>query len=294
MAPQFAVNQNLLWLLALAILCGYLLMIHHLRDSSAFDRASATNTILINADHSFQQNNLISVIQSHQPAPLESASLSARYLSQSIHGRRYEVDDFSFFWESGDGSPLFLNASKYDADGRIGFDSFVFCPMPKNGCSAWKQVLRRMKGEALYLADDFWSLHSQHNQLEADRIHRFGVDAANEIMRDPNIKHAVFIRDAIERSLSAFLDKCVGSHWSSKYWCTPRTNRSNDVTTKASFCIVANLKFIQLDLDHVHLAAHRFTLILTSLSMPSSMSRLAPPLTSTGCRRTSCVICISS
>ena len=154
------------------------------------------------------------------------------YLSKSIKNSKYLLDDFSFYWTQGDGSPLFINSSKYDINHDIGYKSFVFCPIPKNGCSAWKQVLRRIKGEKFYLADDYWSLHSQDNNLEQDRIHRFGVNGANKILYDKNIIHAVFIRDSIERCLSAFLDKCIQAHWSNKYWCIPRSDPNNSITHK--------------------------------------------------------------
>ena len=82
------------------------------------------------------------------------------------------------------------------------------------------------------MADDYWSLHSEQNNLEQDRIHQFGVDGANDILYSPDVIHAVFIRDCIERALSAFLDKCIGSHWGKKYWCTPRTDDNNRIAHK--------------------------------------------------------------
>ena len=163
---------------------------------------------------------------------INNKDLSSYYLSKSINGNKYSLNDFSFFWSYGDGSPLFINSSKYDINNKIGYKSFVFCPMPKNGCSAWKQIMRRIKGIKYYLADDYWSLHSKENELEYDRIHRFGINGANKILYDINIFHAVFVRDSIERTLSAFLDKCIGSHWLNKYWCKPRTNPDNKITHK--------------------------------------------------------------
>ena len=108
--------------------------------------------------------------------------------------------------------------------------SFVFCPIPKAGCSAWKQVLRRIKGIEAYLADDHWSLHhGTENGLEMDRIHRNGLEAANLILHhDPPIFHGVFVRDSLERSLSAFLEKCVHSEWRQRDWCRPQSDRQRD------------------------------------------------------------------
>eukprot|EP01084_Bolivina_argentea_P026583 49434_1 len=149
----------------------------------------------------------------------------------------YEESDFSLWWTDGDGSALFINASKYDKNSTGGYQSFVFCPIPKVGCSAWKQVMRRIKGIDAYLADDYWSLHHFiENGLEMDRIFRrngsaIDVDRANEILHythpetNKSIFHAAFVRDSLERSLSAFLDKCVLSEWHKRYWCRPQSDR---------------------------------------------------------------------
>ena len=69
-----------------------------------------------------------------------------------------------------------------------------------------------------------------------DRVYHNGhkeinVDNANEILNyiDPatnkSIFHAAFVRDSVERALSAFLDKCVNSQWHKRYWCRPGTER---------------------------------------------------------------------
>lgn len=63
-----------------------------------------------------------------------------------------------------------------------------------------------------------------------DRISH-DVDAANVKLHhiDPvtaqPIYHAVFVRDSLERSLSAFLDKCIQSQWTARFWCQPQSHR---------------------------------------------------------------------
>lgn len=162
-----------------------------------------------------QRNNIDILIDA--PLPISHATkfinnfTSEKYYASNLLNnhktQKYEPTDFSFFWKNGDGSPLFMNASKYDANHSLGYQSFVFCPMPKVGCSSWKQVFRRMKGISNYLADDYWSLHSDRNELEMDRIHRNGIEGANKILNNPDIIHAVFVREPIERALSAWIDK---------------------------------------------------------------------------------------
>ena len=242
-------NRQLCILLSIAIIFAYLMMIIHQFGYEALpdfndihnNQVIIANDILSNL-YPKQLNDamdIFGIVNDSNINSLDTISndnehnqMSKFYLSKAIKHRKYLMDDFSFFWTAGDGSPLFINASKYDSNHEIGYESFVFCPVPKNGCSAWKQVMRRIKGEKFYLADDYWSLHSEFNNLEQDRIHRFGLDKANDILYDPNIAHAVFIRDPIERSLSAFLDKCIAAHWSSKFWCKPRSNPNNRIIHK--------------------------------------------------------------
>eukprot|EP01084_Bolivina_argentea_P082971 150220_1 len=226
-------NKYIILLLMLMVLFGYLFMIHEFGANTSPDIDAQTNTIVISPDYinHLHQNEFNPHDKHNRQMSQINTSITKQptnnyYLAKAIHHNKYEKYDFSFFWTSGDGSPLFINASKYDSRHEIGYKSFVFCPMPKNGCSAWKQVLRRIKGETFYLADDYWSLHSKQNNLEQDRIHTFDINGANNILYNNKIIHAVFIRDSIERCLSAFLDKCIGSHWSKKYWCKPRTNTS--------------------------------------------------------------------
>ena len=59
----------------------------------------------------------------------------------------YNKSDFSLWYTDGEGAGLFINASKYDPNGTAGYESFVFCTIPKVGCSSWKQVMRRIKGK---------------------------------------------------------------------------------------------------------------------------------------------------
>eukprot|EP01084_Bolivina_argentea_P291939 501808_1 len=169
------------------------------------------------------------IIECNKKKPKSNNNLN--YISKLIEGQKYEKDDFSFFNVNG-GVPIFINASKYDKNHTIGYNSFVFCPIPKSGSSSWKKVLRRMKGIKLYLADDYWSLLSKLNKLNNDTITHFGTTHATNILYNENIIHTVFIRDSIERAISAFLDKCVASHWARKFWCKPRTQKTQLNTKK--------------------------------------------------------------
>lgn len=163
-------------------------------------------------------------------APIHDAQkMMAKFHAENVlHQRTFSKHSWSFHFNDGDGSALFINASKSD---RFTFKSFQFCPVPKVGVSSWKQVIKRIKGSPVYLADDHWSLHDPlENELEPDRIHKLGVDGANQLLfSDEDIFYAIFVRDPISRALSAFLDKCIGSKWILKHWCQPTTPLNDDL-----------------------------------------------------------------
>ena len=113
------------------------------------------------------KNKMTQFIQQHLPIPPAQqptaedksplSQLAKYYPKNILNKQKYSDDDFSFFWLAGDGSPLFVNASNHKHQHK--FKSFVFCPVPKVGCTSWKQVIKRMKGIPHYLADDYWSVH---------------------------------------------------------------------------------------------------------------------------------------
>lgn len=83
---------------------------------------------------------------------------------------------------------------------------FVFCETPKVACSGFKRLFRRLSGHADYNVQEPWIHDPRQNGII--RLNDVGKDAAFEIMKDPAWTKAVFIRDPLERLLSAYLDKC--------------------------------------------------------------------------------------
>ena len=140
----------------------------------------------------------------------------------------YQEWDFSYVLNEYDGSPYYFDTSNMNnIKNNKSSTSFVFCPIPKSGSTIWKQIFRRMKGLD-YLNNDHEIIHDKNaNGLNMHRLyHTTPENATNNILRDPNIYHAVFIRDPLERALSAFLDKCHRSEWKRSF-CIPQSQHWN-------------------------------------------------------------------
>lgn len=234
-------NQRNIFLTAIAtsVITGwiYSLVLSYESHNGVFSRPPAHQNVEINSFQTkFIQNQVIHQMansdlsfdlkskksQEKKHGSEEALSLIAKYDSLNTPNKyRYSVNDFSFFWKMGEGSPLFIDPKKHS---QHEFKPLLFCTVPKVGCSSWKRVLKRIKGSLIYLADDHWSLHDPiENELDEDRIHKFGVNGANKLLYEKDIYHAIFVRDPVTRSLSAFLDKCINSGWTGKHWCEPTT-----------------------------------------------------------------------
>ena len=79
----------------------------------------------------------------------------------------------------------------------------IFFSVPKNGCTAWKMLFRRMMGY------EDWSTRMPHDEQTNGLLHMsdISIEEATSIMNSPNWTRAIFLRDPKERYLSAYLDK---------------------------------------------------------------------------------------
>lgn len=83
---------------------------------------------------------------------------------------------------------------------------FAFCPIAKNGCSAWDHVLRNM-----------FEGNTDHTHVPAELFYGIGevsqqkykLEGVHAVFDDPEATRAVFLRDPVARFLSAFLGKCI-------------------------------------------------------------------------------------
>lgn len=78
----------------------------------------------------------------------------------------------------------------------------AFCPIPKAGLSQWYMLLNRV-GHLNVSYSDFLDGASRFDTRVS------GWFASHDYWRDPRWKFVVFVRDPLERFVSAFLDKCL-------------------------------------------------------------------------------------
>jgi len=79
----------------------------------------------------------------------------------------------------------------------------LFFTVPKNACSTFKQLFRRMMGHA------DWLEANPHNPSDNGLryLGHYDRDRQREFMTSPEWTRAIFVRDPLERALSAYMDK---------------------------------------------------------------------------------------
>jgi Sulfotransferase family len=86
----------------------------------------------------------------------------------------------------------------------------VFFTIPKVGCTAWKQLFRRMMGYRDWKNEnvhDMQPWNPESNGLKY--LYHYDRVTASTMMTSPEWTRAIIVRDPKERFLSAYLDKIV-------------------------------------------------------------------------------------
>jgi hypothetical protein len=108
----------------------------------------------------------------------------------------------------------------------------IFFTIPKNGCTEWKLLFRKMMGMSIpknvRSHDVIMAIHNpQTNNMTT--LDNYSIHIAEEMMKSLEWTRAVFLRDPKERILSAFLDKFVSKDYFIRQCCS---------STKTSECQV--------------------------------------------------------
>mmetsp|Transcript_54422 Transcript_54422/g.100129 ORF Transcript_54422/g.100129 Transcript_54422/m.100129 type:complete len:414 (-) Transcript_54422:101-1342(-) len=106
--------------------------------------------------------------------------------------------DFTSFWHGSMGAGLYVNPEA----------KVAFCLIEKNACSQWINLFNRL--EHKNNLDIFDSLGDATNY--SLRTGTYTDAKAAETFQNPSATRAVFVRDPLERFLSAFLDKCASNN----------------------------------------------------------------------------------
>jgi len=82
----------------------------------------------------------------------------------------------------------------------------AFCVIETNACTMFKQVFKRMKGNNDYLNIDNTQTHLPNKDLEDISFNN--MEKLISIMNADDFYLATFVRDPLERLVSAYIDKC--------------------------------------------------------------------------------------
>ena len=106
-------------------------------------------------------------------------------------------NDPLYAWGTWDEAPIVIESHKV-----------LLFTIPKNGCTVWKQLARRMYGYQRWQAhDEYVPHHPASNGL--NYLYHYPPADAERMLTDPSWTRAIFLRNPKERLLSAYLDKAV-------------------------------------------------------------------------------------
>lgn len=101
--------------------------------------------------------------------------------------------------------------------GRAGHPDFVYCALPKNGCTVWKQLMLRAMGSGHWNTRNGSLIHNPI--LSGLDLVGYSVRGGELVRNDTDFValmgptstsiKAVIVRDPITRVLSSYLDRCV-------------------------------------------------------------------------------------
>jgi hypothetical protein len=101
----------------------------------------------------------------------------------------------------------------------------LFFTIPKNSCTEWKQLFRRMMGYEDW--NKFPFLHPHDPRTNGlSYLGTYDRTKQEEFMTSPEWTRAMFVRDPLERMLSAYLNKGLSEERYIKRWCcqiSPKT-----------------------------------------------------------------------
>ena len=98
---------------------------------------------------------------------------------------------------------------------------FLFFPTAKVACTHWKVLFMRMVHNRTYAIQQEGLVHAQAPR-ELKRLRHYSVEEATHMMTSPLWTRAIFLRDPMERFVSAYLDKAVGKDHYVQHMCCRR------------------------------------------------------------------------
>mmetsp|Transcript_23510 Transcript_23510/g.55713 ORF Transcript_23510/g.55713 Transcript_23510/m.55713 type:complete len:378 (-) Transcript_23510:12-1145(-) len=134
----------------------------------------------------------------------------SKKLTPNDHHDHHDDDDDDIDWDD----PIF-NFTEYEWDISpivLPSHKLMFFTVPKVACTVFKQLFRRMKGLPGWQRDD----RIQPHDVMRNRLNYLGRitnrTKQREYLTSPAWTRVIFVRDPLERLLSAYLDKAIGTN----------------------------------------------------------------------------------
>lgn len=141
------------------------------------------------------------------PATPVSSDAVPPALQATVIDKDLDWDDTIFQHFESDNDPVVLESHK-----------LLFFTIPKNSCTEWKQLFRRMMGYDNW--NKFPFLHPHDPRTNGlSYLGTYDKAKQEEFMTSPEWTRAMFVRDPLERMLSAYLNKGLSEERYIKKWC---------------------------------------------------------------------------
>jgi Sulfotransferase family len=135
----------------------------------------------------------------------------------------------------------------------------IFFTQAKIGCTVWKQLFRRMMGLPDWAAENCCDLlpwNPRQNGLTY--LYHYDRNVASSMLRDDNWTKAIFVRDPVERFVSAWLDKAVRNDSFLQTHCCDRYQLEEQQCIDARTSMAAFIQLVRVcDNPHWRPQSHR-------------------------------------
>ncbi|KAL7569570.1 hypothetical protein ACA910_013936 [Epithemia clementina (nom. ined.)] len=156
----------------------------------------------------------------------------------------------------------------------------VFFTTPKVGCTTWKLLFRKMTLGKDINDDNFMTMidhvvspkmvhDPNHNQLK--RLGDYTLDEATHMMTSPKWTRALFVRDPLERFVSAYLDKGVSQSHMENTCCHKNNDDQQDNNQKGGWAFISAAAASSWCVDQINESAQAAFAILKNCSDPHWM-----------------------
>jgi Sulfotransferase family len=172
-----------------------------------------------NRDLSRKQSSVRGVADTTKQEPKSSAASgpsNTTVQNTAVVDKDIDWNDTIFQHFESDNDPVVLESHK-----------LLFFTIPKNSCTEWKQLFRRMMGYDNW--NKFPFLHPHDPRINGlSYLGTYDKAQQEEFMTSPEWTRAMFVRDPLERMLSAYLNKGLSEERYIKRWCCQISPRETE------------------------------------------------------------------